>query len=219
MKAVRCWANADAEVWRIDLAQSLPDCLMPQVSKDEVARAARFVHERDGRRYLEARRALRCVLAGATGLRIEDLTFGRGPHGKPYLVGHTGWRFSLSRRIDVALVGISAGPEIGVDVEPVGNVRDLEAMVEQVCSANERDLWTRHPVPERPTAFATCWTRKEACLKAVGIGLSVEPSAIDVGLDRAVRHVRVPALTGEVLVRVESFAVDAGLIGSIAAVA
>ena len=219
MKAVRCWSDADAEVWCIDVSQPLAAGEMQQLSEDELARAARFVQERDSRRYLGSRHALRCMLAGVTGLRVEDIAIGRGPHGKPFMVGHAGWRFSLSRRIDVALVGISVGREIGVDVEPVGNVQDMEAMVQQVCSANERDLWTRRPEPGRPTAFATCWTRKEACLKAVGMGLSVEPSAIDVGLDRAVRHVKVPALMGEVLVRVESFAVDAGLIGSIAAVA
>lgn len=219
MKAVRCWADADAEVWRIDVSQALPDRSMQQLSEDEVARAARFVHERDSRRFLGSRYALRCILAEVTGLRVEDVAFGRGPHGKPFMMGHAGWRFSLSRRMDVALVGISAGCEIGVDIEPVDNVQDLEVMAEQVCSANERVQWGRCPATDRAAAFATCWTRKEASLKAVGVGLSVDPVAVDVGLASAPALVYVPVPTGSVQVRVGSFAVDLGWIGAIAAVA
>lgn len=217
MKAVRCWSDADAEVWCIDVSQPLAAGEMQQLSEDELARAARFVQERDSRRYLGSRHALRCMLAGVTGLRVEDIAFGRGPHGKPFMVGHAGWRFSLSRRIDVALVGISAGREIGVDVEPVGNLQGLEATAELVCSANERGQWARCPAPDRAAAFATCWTRKEASLKAAGIGLSVDPATIDVGLGCAPVLVQMLAPMGEVVVRVESFAVDVGYVGSIAA--
>ena len=110
MKAVRCWSDADAEVWCIDVSQPLAAGEMQQLSEDELARAARFVQERDSRRYLGSRHALRCMLAGVTGLRVEDIAIGRGPHGKPFMVGHAGWRFSLSRRIDVVALSHSLLP-------------------------------------------------------------------------------------------------------------
>lgn len=216
MKRRRCWSNGEADVWCLDVSMSLSDCDRPFFSEEEVARAARFAHDADRQRYLVARHALRGLLAEATGLRSEHLVFGRGPQGKPFLAGQAGWHFSFSRRRSLALVGISRVREIGVDIEMVDDVTDPAALAGQVCSASEQAQLARVASIDRATAFATCWTRKEASLKAVGVGLSVDPATIDVGLSRAPRYVRVAAPTGEVCVRVESFAVTAHCAGALA---
>jgi 4'-phosphopantetheinyl transferase len=218
MRPIRCWSGADTVVWRVDVSQPLSECALQQLSGDEVARAGRFVHERDRNRYLAGRHALRRLLADVAGMPAEQVAFGRGRHGKPFLVGRTGWHFSFSRRGGDALVGISSRHEIGVDLESIGTAQDAQALAEYVCSANEREQWARCPAADRASAFATCWTRKEASLKAVGVGLSVDPAVVDVGFSCVRRAVRIAAPTGESWAAVESFRLDAGYAGSLAVV-
>jgi 4'-phosphopantetheinyl transferase len=213
-----CWSSGDAVVWCIDLLPPLPQGCGATLSDTERERAARFAHDADRESYLAAHHALRGLLAEITGARPGALVFGHGPQGKPFLVDHPDWHFSFSRRRSLALVGISKAGEIGVDVEMVGDVADPAALAEQVCSASERAQLAHVSSNDQAVAFATCWTRKEASLKAVGVGLSVDPSTIDVGLSRAPRYVRVAAPTGAVCVRVDSFMVHERSAGSIATV-
>ena len=54
-------------------------------------------------------------------------------------------------------------------------------------------------LPERDCllAFLRCWTRKEACMKATGCGLSLAPSTFECGVHAAPERVRVSALARE----------------------
>lgn len=142
----------------------------------ERERAERFRHIRDRERHVVAHVALRLVLADRLGVSPAGLSFGHepcagcgGPHGKPYAIGHP-VHFSLSHVGDHVLIAV-AGKPVGVDIEAVpapGLVRD----VARELHATERDELTVLPEALRPTAFARCWARKEACLKAVGTGLA-----------------------------------------------
>lgn len=211
-----CFESGDAQVWQLDLSLPGPQNPAAVLSEAELARAARFAHDADRETYLAARHALRRLLAEITGTPAGALVFGHGPQGKPFLANRPEWRFSFSRRRGVALVAISKTREIGVDVEMVDDVKDPVTLALDVCSASEQEQLAHVPASGQAAAFATCWTRKEASLKAIGIGLSVDPATVDVGLDHAPRYVRVSASTGAMRVRVESFAVTARCAGALA---
>ncbi|WP_078489649.1 4'-phosphopantetheinyl transferase family protein [Streptomyces bikiniensis] len=143
---------------------------------DERARAARFRFPADADRHRVAHVLLRLVLGRHVDEPPERLVFLRrpcagcgGPHGKPYLRGHDA-HFSLSHAGDRVLVAVAPVP-VGVDVEAVpepGLVRDLASALHP----RERAELEALPDAARPAAFARCWTRKEAALKAWGAGLS-----------------------------------------------
>jgi 4'-phosphopantetheinyl transferase len=156
-----------------DPAQPLPE-LWALLSDDERARAERFRLERDRRRFAVCRGLLRRLLAPLTGLPPAGLRFRYGASGKPALeaAGAAGdLRFNVSHSDGVALYAVTRGREVGVDLERVRPVRYVEQIAERFFSAPECDALRAVPPDAKLDAFFTCWTRKEAYVKARGEGL------------------------------------------------
>jgi 4'-phosphopantetheinyl transferase len=170
----------DLRLWLVDLDEASFDD-MP--SEAEQQRAARFVHPQDGRRYLAAHAALRHLL----GTREAWLA---GAHGKPALASPPP-HFNLSRRGSVALIGVSNTHEIGVDVEPLQPMADANELAQLHFTPRERDAVQHESGAARDRAFLRCWTRKEACMKATGLGLSLAPSGFECGVQAASERVQV----------------------------
>jgi 4'-phosphopantetheinyl transferase len=179
----------DIELWRVDLDQYryVPDA--PIFSADELERAERFVFGDDRRRFLAAHHALRHVLGLALGRQPRVLAFEAGAHGKPRLLDAPGLEFNLSHSVHECLIGISARYPIGVDVEVVQRVVDADALARRHFTTREFEQWERAPAAGRERVFLQGWTRKEACLKALGVGVSVQPRRIEAGCDSGVRTV------------------------------
>ena len=117
----------EVHVWRIALDCGDGDSLRSGLSSDELARAARFHFERDRTRFSVARAALREILAHYLGASPDEIAFVYGGHGKPALAPpHGDLRFNLSHSHDVALCAVARGREVGVDVERIRELDDLE---------------------------------------------------------------------------------------------
>jgi len=111
--------------------------------------------------------------------------FAYGEHGKPVLADswqRSGISFNLSHSENLAMIAVARGIEMGIDVEFVRPIPDARRIAERYLSTEERAVLDKLPAAEWPAAFYTVWTRKEACLKAVGTGLSYPLDQIDVGL-------------------------------------
>lgn len=177
----------DVHVWRIPLNQSSERTTLSLevLSPDERERAARFHFDKDKNQFVQARAALRFILSEYLNVRPQDLEFSYGPQGKPELAnGHAEscLRFNLSRRDGLALIAITRGRKIGVDVELVrADVPFLEIADVSFSSVESATL---RSLPERlqATGFYNCWTRKEAYVKARGDGLSFPLKQFDVSL-------------------------------------
>ena len=195
---------------------------MPGVSQlawlgsNERARAARYAFDRDRRRFVAARCALRECLSERSGIQPGDLQVEAGVFDKPMLANVPGWYFNLSRRDDWALLGISQSGEIGADIETLHAVDDVVALARAHFSVSEFGEFLTLAPSARDLAFLRVWTRKEACLKAVGTGLSIEPASLDVGLGEGVVELSIGLPAGPARVEVRS--IDSGP-GSVAAVA
>ena len=161
------------------------------LSEEEIQRSGRFRFEDDRRRYVAAHVALREHMAGFLGCAPADLVFRKGLHGKPGLVS-ADLHFNLSHSGDLALIGLSRREEIGVDLEVLREVDDAQALAEVVFGMHERQTLGALAGAARDRAFLQGWTRKEACLKALGTGLSLSPQVFEAGLDDAAAEVAVP---------------------------
>jgi 4'-phosphopantetheinyl transferase len=177
----------DVHVWHIPLlplahrAERLRALLSP-VERD-AERRLHFEHDRT--RFVCRRGAVRSILSLYAGIPAHRLRFRTGSHGKPELGGAaalSGVRFNVSHSCDLALCAVTAGRRIGVDVEVVKVVTDLERIAALFFSRAEREALSTIPAGERPLAFLRCWTRKEAFLKARGDGLSYPLQGFDVSL-------------------------------------
>jgi len=134
---------------------------------------------RERRHIAAAHTALRQLLGDALETDPRRLRFASGVHGKPALCVQNGgdFKFNLSHSGAIALLAISRGREVGVDVEYMRADLDVDATARRWFSRAEYDGINTLPLSARRSAFFTVWTRKEALLKARGNGLAA-------GLDR-----------------------------------
>jgi 4'-phosphopantetheinyl transferase len=211
-------APAPFEVWRVDLSSEPPAGELEMLDDDERNRAARFAFDGLRRRYRVAHMALRCLLA-REAVDPAALRFERGTHGKPRLIGpDDALAFNLSDSDDVALIALAPEGDIGIDVEclrPVGDALELAAL--HFC--RRESAWLADvDATQRDRAFLRVWVTKEACLKAIGSGLSIAAASFDGAIadpadpadpvDPAWR--RVSILTPEGVAQVEVTEIDAG---------
>ncbi len=177
------WVDLDAYASTVPL-----DGLEPA----ELARAERMAFRRDGIRFLAARHALYCVLAQALGRSREQVALSFGEFGKPKLVDGD-LQFNLSHSGPEALIGLSRDRAIGVDIEQVRVVPDADALVREHFTEAEQAYWASGAAATRDRRFLECWTRKEACVKALGGGVSIALATLDVGNVEPPRTVAVPS--------------------------
>lgn len=174
----------EAHLWLYPLAGPPDEIvrLAALLSGEEQVRAGRFRFERDRHRFVVARGRLREVLGAYLACSPARVTFGYGARGKPRLAGAavgTGLAFSLSHTGDHALVGVTRGRQIGVDLEEIRPDVLGEAEASLLLSEPERHAIARLPPADRVRAFFTAWVQKEAYAKARGDGLALDLQAID----------------------------------------
>ena len=181
------------ELWRfrLDPRPDEVDRLDRLLDGEERRRAASFVRAADRRRFVMAHGRLRQILGRYVGEPPAAVRLVADARGKPSLGKGPGTlEFNLAHAGELALVGVSAATSLGVDLEPVRQLDDLAGLARRVLGAAELALLQRLPAAKRSRAFLTFWTRKEAVLKACGLGLAVEPATLSVGLRR--RRLRGP---------------------------
>lgn len=167
-------------------------CLL---SPSELARGERLHFAADRQSYIARRAATRQILARFLEQRPEELSFTTGPQGKPQLDGlapDLQLRFNISRSASRCLCAVARGRDVGVDIELVREIDDLESLVQSQFSPSESSEILRLPDEPRREAFFRCWTRKEALVKANGQGLSIplDLFTVSVQLDAALVETR-----------------------------
>jgi 4'-phosphopantetheinyl transferase len=178
-------AFGEVRVWTVPVGERLADSRRLSVLSDaERARAARFRFDRDRDRFVACRVALREILGRALRTPPADVHFEYGANGKPALADRRREiEFNVSHRKDVAVIAVTAGRRVGVDVEPLRSVEDSERLAARFFSASEAAALRAVSPESRDEAFLACWTRKEAILKALGAGLSLPLDSFSVSLE------------------------------------
>jgi 4'-phosphopantetheinyl transferase len=156
------------------------------LSPAERERASHFHFERDRRRAVVTWGLVRLVLADMTRQDPAALDFTRSEFGKPSLPG--GPSFNLAHSGEWLLLAVAAEGRLGVDVEVVRPVRDMEQLAERNFTSDEAEALARVAAGERARAFFRMWTLKEAFLKALGGGLSIPLDSFAVDPQRGLRH-------------------------------
>ena len=166
-----------AHVWRgrfQPITQSEEE-LAKTLSEQEMQRAQRFVRQMDRDRYIFSHLLLRKILAAYLGCEPRGLEFNTARYGKPFvefLSSRAEISFSLSHSMDMTLIAVAGGTEVGIDVEFIREIKDVREIVDRFFSTNERSFLNSIAPPDFNEAFFSYWTSKEAFIKGVGKGLS-----------------------------------------------
>jgi 4'-phosphopantetheinyl transferase len=177
----------DVHLWRASLDCDAPvlSRLQTTLSRDERARADRFVFPADRNHFIAARGILRELLGAYLALLPAKLKFRYGTHGKPALDANASdsvLQFNLSHSKGLAIYAFSRGRELGVDVEQIRPQSAGEDIARRYFASSEVAELQALPTNLRPEAFFLCWTRKEAYVKAHGAGLSLPLDSFTVSL-------------------------------------
>lgn len=177
----------EIHIWRatLDLIPAMLERLHQTLAEDERVRAARFIFERDRTYYVAAHGILREVLGGYLHCEPASLRFVQGPQGKPSVVSGNSdhrIRFNLSHSHGLAVLAIARDREVGIDTEFMRADFAGQEIAKRYFSAREvRDLQCLRE-ELRTEGFFLCWTRKEAYVKAKGLGLQIPLASFDVSL-------------------------------------
>jgi 4'-phosphopantetheinyl transferase len=152
------------------------------LAPDEKRRADGFRFDRLRDSFVIARGALRTILGYYLGTSPALIRFAYGASGKPVLDPNSALRFNTSHSGDLAIFAVTLGCDLGVDVEQVRVVKDMQQIADRFfCSEEAAELMSLSDA-EREHAFFLCWTRKEAYIKATGEGLSAKLDSFRVSL-------------------------------------
>jgi 4'-phosphopantetheinyl transferase len=163
---------AIARVWIIPL--DLPPEAVARCRKvlddGERERAVAFLNARDRQRYTVAHGALRILTARELRVGPSALRWELGPYGKPELAAPwSGLSTSLSHSADLVAVAITAGREVGVDIQHLVPRLDVVAMSTRFYPPAEAAyVATGRDASARAERFTRLWSRKEAVVKAAG---------------------------------------------------
>ena len=171
------------DIWRVTLDPQ-PDPVKltgSTLSADETERADRFHFDSDRHRFVIAHIALRDILSRYLHCQPGELTFSVNQYGKPSLNNHK-LEFNLSHSGDFVLIAVTQERKVGVDVEHIRTDTRLESIANRYFSASEVSELMALTPEQRISGFFNCWTRKEAYIKAHGLGLSLPLESFDVSL-------------------------------------
>lgn len=162
------------DLWRIDLtACDMGEALL---SADESIRADKFVFPADRARFIGSRSALRLILSRYLDCSAAELEFQYNDHGKPELLfpQGEGLGFNLSHTKELALVAISKGRNVGVDISPLrspdGQNLDWVPIAKRSFSVTEQTELFALREAFQAQMFHRVWCQKEAYTKGIGEG-------------------------------------------------
>ncbi len=171
------------DVWSIHL----PDCrdevesCRGLLADDELERAAKFFKPKDAENFSLCRGLLRRILGEVLDADPSALSFERNGHGKPFLADEE-LEFNVSHSRDRLLIALTSGRAIGVDIEFRRSGINMDAIANRWFAPEEREFFQSLPAlsnegvegENKEQGFFDIWAKKEAYVKALGMGIFKE---------------------------------------------
>lgn len=149
------------------------------LSDDELARFQRFHFDEDRNDYALAHALLRRTLSDREpSTDPHAWRFEADATGKPRITGRAGPDFSLTHTRGLVACAVAVAGRVGIDAETDSRSADVDLLMPEVCAPPERAALAALAGAARRSRFLDFWTLKEAYLKAQGLGISENLTAI-----------------------------------------
>jgi 4'-phosphopantetheinyl transferase len=124
---------------------------------------------------------LKIILSNYMDIDVYDIDFVFNKYGKPSLstsLKNNYINFNISHSEDIGVFAFSTH-EVGVDVEKIKPIDNIEDVIELCFTDFEKQWYNRIDKKFQMDTFFKIWTIKEAFIKAIGKGLSFSPLNIE----------------------------------------
>lgn len=189
----------EAHIWLVDLVRAAPPLcdIEKTLTAQERHRASLLLREHSRQQFVRTRFALRALLGNYLEIDPADVGITADRNQKPHLAdtaSHADLRFNVSHSGDRALIALVLGRDVGVDIERLRFVNNVEQLASRYFHSAELDAIRQAPQSERSPSFLHFWTAKEAVLKALGSGVSTALAsfAIPGQLDHSGALIKIP---------------------------
>ena len=165
----------EVHVWQVELNawEKGADSLFELLNTEEQERATRFKFPAPRNQFVISRALLRRALGCYLRIEARDIHFSTTANGKPELAESRDLHFNLSHTEGVTVFAIARHRRVGVDVERIREDTHAMELAERFFSTKEVQWLRSQPASEHIPSFFSCWTAKEAYIKAQGEGLSL----------------------------------------------
>jgi 4'-phosphopantetheinyl transferase len=172
----------EVHIWSAGLHRSREEVqtLAAQLPAEEQERAKRYRAPLAHTQFVVARWTLRTLLGRYLDLAPAEVPLTNGLRGKPALPANLGLSFNVSHSHGLALFAFASKSEVGVDVEQVRSVADDLGLAQRYFCPQEVAVLQALALQQRQETFFHIWTRKEAFLKAIGLGISYGVERVEV---------------------------------------
>jgi 4'-phosphopantetheinyl transferase len=172
----------EVHVWHVDLVawEKEADSLFKLLNTEERERAERFKFPAPRNQFVISRALLRQALGLYLRIEAREICFRTIGNGKPELAESRDLHFNLSHSEGVTVFAVARRRQVGVDVERIREDTNALELAERFFSPPEVQWLRAQPTSQHLPSFFTCWTAKEAYIKAQGEGLSLPLSSFGV---------------------------------------
>ncbi len=176
------------DVWKINLDHCHGDSahLFNLLDENEKSKALSNRFEINCCRFVACRAVLKILLGCYLSIKPSGLEFEYNDYGKPKLADRINLKnikFNVSHSKNIAVIGIAKNNEIGIDIEEIDENIPYMELSDFCFSVHEQNSLRELQIEDRAQGFFNCWTRKEAFIKAIGMGLSFPLKEFNVTLD------------------------------------
>jgi 4'-phosphopantetheinyl transferase len=153
------------------------------LSETELSKIPFFEIESVRESYVIGQGALRILLSSYLEIPPNLVEIGRRRKGKPYSIDDPGLYFNMSNSGGLAAIAFSRDSEVGIDIERIRPLPDLDDMITMNFTASEIRFINTRP-KEKINRFFRFWTVKESYLKAIGEGMRLTPDSLEFSIEK-----------------------------------
>ncbi|MCK5136446.1 MAG: 4'-phosphopantetheinyl transferase superfamily protein [Bacteroidales bacterium] len=183
--------KGDIHLWTIslDTSEDQIERLRSVLSPAEKKKASYYKFEPIQHHYIVTQAVLRMLLSAYLDIGPADIKMGAHKKGKPFLVNDASIFYNISNSHDLCVYAFSRDGEVGVDIEKIRDMPDIDQLIEKNLTIRERKYFQKD-TDIKLTRFFQFWTFKESYLKAIGEGMRLTPENLEFSLENGTIRLR-----------------------------
>lgn len=175
------------DIWRtsLDISTVKVKGYYELLDSEEKTRVNNYKSSKRSNEFIITRGVLRKTIADLFKVPPSSFQFKYTDKDKPFLktdILGVPLSFNISHSSDHALIAMGFERKLGVDIERIRNNVDFKKLARRFFSKQESEALENYPDTSIPSAFFSCWSRKEAFVKALGDGISFGLSEFTVSI-------------------------------------